>query len=187
MNRDHWEVIGLFAAGIAMFSGGYALVLDAGLGHLSGVGLTLAGGAVIGGAWVVDFRRRAGSVSRRRTVTLVATFTSVGVGSVAITPFLGTGDVANLGFLVFFIPALTYWINKIKTETKVNQTDERMQLLAYQAAFWMLVVIVVLAGVLLWAELFGMAIPSAKTILTAIIGIGLFGWYGTFRYLQTHN
>ncbi|MFB6201052.1 MAG: hypothetical protein ABEI98_03480 [Halorhabdus sp.] len=187
MDRDLWISIGLFAVGVVAFGAGYALVLDTEIAYLPGVGLTLAGGALLGLSGAVAFRRQTGVVSRRRVLALMGTFLGVAVGSIGMTPFLRTGDVANLAFLVWFLPAIVYWIHRRDRETKVNQTDERMQLLAYRAAAWMLSVIVLLAGGLLWAELFGLDLPSTRTILAAVGGIGLFGWYGSYRYLQTHN
>ncbi|WP_181686755.1 hypothetical protein [Halorhabdus salina] len=180
-------VIALFTLAIALFGGGYAMVLESGVEYLPGVGLTIAGSFVLGLSWVVEFRRRSGQVSRRRTLALVASFLGVGLGSVAITPFVGSGDVANLAFLVVFIPAIVYWIHKRETGTKVTRTDERMRLLTYKSAFWMLAIIVLVSGGLLWAELLLSYTVSAKTILTLNIGIGLFGWYGTYLYVQSHN
>ncbi|QGN06407.1 hypothetical protein Hrd1104_03245 [Halorhabdus sp. CBA1104] len=187
MNRNMWVSIGLFAVGILAFGAGYALVLESSLSYLPGVGLTLVGGAFIGLAGAAAFRLRTGTVSRRRTLALVATFLGVGVGSVAITPVLGSGDLARKAFLVFFIPAVVYWVHKRERETTVTQTDERIQLLAYKAAFWVLMGVVLLGGVLLWARDVGLYTFSGETILAGITGIGLFGWYGAFRYLQTHN
>mgnify|MGYP000218170203 CR=1 FL=1 len=187
MNRDTWLTIGLFAVGVSAFGAGYALVLESSLSYLPGVGLTLVGSALIGLSGAAAFRWQAGHVSRRRTLALVATFLGVGLGSVGITPFLGTGDTAQMAFLVFFIPAVVYWINRRGTETTVTQTDERIQLLAYKAAFWVLMAIVVLGGALLWARQLGVYTLSGEAILAVVTGIGLFGWYGTFRYLQMHQ
>lgn len=186
MERDRWVSIGLFVVGILAFGAGYALVLESGIEQLSGVGLTLVGGALIGLAGAVAFRWQTGDVSRRRTLALVATFLGVSVGSIAITPVLGSGNLARKAFLVFFIPAVVYWIHRRERETSVARTDERMQLLAYKAAFWVLMAIVVLGGLLLWARDLGVYTVPEETLLAAVTGIGLFGWYGAFRYVQTH-
>ncbi|WP_135662026.1 hypothetical protein [Halorhabdus rudnickae] len=187
MDRDKWMAIGLGAVGILTFGIGYALVLDARVSYLPGVALTLGGGVVMGVAWALRFRGQVGTISRRRVLAIVGTFAGVGVGSVAITPVVGDGDLANLAFLVFFIPAIVYWITNTRAEAGLDRTDHRTQLLAYKAAFWVLVVIVVLTGVLLWARTLGVYTLSAEPILALVTGIGLFGWYGAFHYLQTHN
>mgnify|MGYP000589577048 CR=1 FL=1 len=186
MKRDAWVSICLAVVGVVAFGVGNALVLDSGIGHLPGVGLTLVGGALIGLAGAVAFRWQTGDVSRRQTLALVVTFFVSGVCAVGISPFV---KAAHGGAMItgVLLPPLVYWIHRADTKTAAFRTDERMQLLAQKAASWVLAAIVLLTAVLGWSQRFGVYSVSAETILAVIGGLGLFGWYGTFRYLQAHN
>ncbi|WP_181686754.1 hypothetical protein [Halorhabdus salina] len=193
MDRDKWVMIGLFLTGVSLIGVGDTIIVDVGTWINPGTALSIAGGAVLGLAGIIAFRWQTGSVSRRRAGALVGSFLVVGVGSVVSSRLIG-GEI-NEGFPLVFVIVFIYWLDTLQSETPgrtermglLGRTDERMRLLAYKAAYGVLVALIVVAGLWLWLREVGIVVVSAETMIAVVGAIALFGWLGAYRYLQTHN
>jgi len=186
LDRDKWGSIILFAFGVVLFGIGVGMAAELNSSAFFGIGIAAIGGVVLGAGGIAAFRWKRGFVSRRRMVALVGSFLIVGAGGAAVS-VLVPSEFASYGLLALFVPVFVYWLHAYRSETGANRTDERLQLLAYKSGFWTLAAITVLAGVLLSAHQLGLYAASAEAILVMVSGIGLFGWYGAFRYFQTYN